>query len=282
MALEITVIPLKAYKPLVLAQIYFALSHSYPPFPVRKATTMTPHPRPILIDKREPSLSGTSSALPFTSCGNMGTAHVHFPPTPWLTSMRYTHSPNTYDRAPIAVSPNVCQLPERDARKLRSPPVHAELERGRSPNRHRGRHAVQPNDVKGSYFHPRAYEACQPEPLDVPPSTFDFPSPPELVADLSPSEESDDSVDTPPDPERPATIATPVSLHLSDKSSSTLSSSPERARGRLNSDASSMVPPLPPMAKTVHGRRTKPILVRRSRQVDMFALVTDEGCLGGF
>ena len=42
--------------------------------------------------------------------------HVHFPPSPTISSTYITHSPATYDRAPIVVSQNTCELPERGRR----------------------------------------------------------------------------------------------------------------------------------------------------------------------
>ncbi|KAI0778858.1 hypothetical protein BD413DRAFT_445792, partial [Trametes elegans] len=137
--------------------------------------------------------------------------HVHFPPTPRIADTYPAHSPTTYDRAPIAVSPNICQLPRRGERKVQSPPADCEADRrGRTRARSKGPGSGPGSGeaVKGSYFHPRAYEACMPEPpSSAPPSaagtrarvTFDdSPSPPALVADLSPSDESDESVTTPP------------------------------------------------------------------------------------
>lgn len=70
-------------------------------------------------------------ALPFArQLPDTLTPRVHFPSTPsMITSMHQTHAPHIYDRAPIIVSPNVCLLPERE------------------------------EEEKGSYFHPRAFEA---------------------------------------------------------------------------------------------------------------------------
>lgn len=91
-------------------------------------------PRPIL--KGLPSSSETTSnPLPFSSCPTMlDSPHVHFPPTPTLTSTEMTHSSFIYDRAPIVVTPNTCALPERGERKFI----------GSSSNIERG------------YFHPHA------------------------------------------------------------------------------------------------------------------------------
>ncbi|KAJ7508430.1 hypothetical protein B0H11DRAFT_27805 [Mycena galericulata] len=109
-------------------------------------------PRPILKALPEPDLSkpglpesAFSNPLPFAACSSrvIFSPHVHFPSTPGLTFTGATHSPGSYDRAPIAVSPNSCALPERGGRVYRSS-------------------SVPP--PKGSYFHPRAFEACEAEP----------------------------------------------------------------------------------------------------------------------
>ncbi|KAF8167183.1 hypothetical protein B0H34DRAFT_3957 [Crassisporium funariophilum] len=92
----------------------------------------------------------SSSPLPFATCPSMlDSPHVHFPPTPTLTSTEITHSPFIYDRAPIIVTPNTCALPRRGDRKL--------FGGGNSP-------CLSPNAAKGGYFHPRAFEADKREP----------------------------------------------------------------------------------------------------------------------
>lgn len=80
-----------------------------------------PAPRPILKGLPSSFLSpeAASNPLPFSSCSRiLDSPHVHFPPTPILTSTATTHSSYSYDRAPIVVSPNVCALPERGSRKF--------------------------------------------------------------------------------------------------------------------------------------------------------------------
>jgi len=80
-----------------------------------------PAPRPILKSLPSPSVSSetASNPLPFSSCPTIfDSPHVHFPPTPTLTSTEITHSSFIYDRAPIVVTPNVCALPERGGRKF--------------------------------------------------------------------------------------------------------------------------------------------------------------------
>jgi len=76
-------------------------------------------PRPILKVLPFFSTETASNPLPFSSCSTiLDSPHVHFPPTPTLTSTQITHSPFTYDRAPIVVAPNLCALPERGGRQI--------------------------------------------------------------------------------------------------------------------------------------------------------------------
>jgi hypothetical protein len=52
-------------------------------------------------------------------------------------------------------------------------------------------HLDRQHGPKGSYFHPFAYEACEPEDIDIPsPSSV-----PQLIRDCSSSSESDESTD---------------------------------------------------------------------------------------
>lgn len=128
-------------------------------------------PRPILKTcPTNGSFPSPSTALPFKF---LHSPHVHFPPTPTLTDTQITHSPFVYDRAPIVVSPNTCQLPERGGRVYSAFTMN------------------EPSSAppKGSYFHPRAFEVCGLEPLnDDPPHPLD---PPPLIPDLSSSESED-------------------------------------------------------------------------------------------
>lgn len=87
-------------------------------------------PRPALKhfpDASDYYASSASNPLPFAFCSQvLDSPHVHFPPTPTMTSTELTHSPYAYDRAPIDVSLNTCELPERGGRvydeERRSPP----------------------------------------------------------------------------------------------------------------------------------------------------------------
>ena len=60
--------------------------------------------RPIL----KMSLAETQPREPSSRGG-----HVHFPPTPEISSTYFAHSAKSYDRSAIVVSPNVCSLPKR-------------------------------------------------------------------------------------------------------------------------------------------------------------------------
>ncbi|TFK56941.1 hypothetical protein OE88DRAFT_1730372 [Heliocybe sulcata] len=181
-------------------------------------------PRPIL--KRDPPSAIPSNPLPFAACPTLFSPKVRFPPTPVLTSTHPTHSPSTYDRAPIVVSPNACALPRRGEREVQfgeRPGRSTDRERPRG--RSRDRKAVS---VKGSYFHPRAYEACEAEPPaghtgavdadhdipSLPPLPAAIPLPPPLVHDISSSESDESDVTTPPD----VHFQEPPSLSLSSAS----------------------------------------------------------------
>jgi len=91
---------------------------------------------------------------PFAVCPRVYSPHVHFPPTPGMTSVHTTHSSHTYDRTPLTIAQNPCALPDRGERYYdnddSSIPRESHL-RGSS---------------KGSYFHPRAYEVCEREKFD--------------------------------------------------------------------------------------------------------------------
>ncbi|KAI6017472.1 hypothetical protein EDC04DRAFT_2554863, partial [Pisolithus marmoratus] len=160
-------------------------------------------PRPILKPRIElPTPEPLAEPFPFATCPSvLRTPHVHFPPTPTLTSTFTTHSSSIYDRTPVVVPPNVCALPGRHERERESDSFSPAHSRTRKPT------------PKGSYFHPRAYEACAPEtcspsllwssPGHSPPPPF---PPPPLIPDTSydfssdsDSSSSDSQVSTPTD-----------------------------------------------------------------------------------
>lgn len=131
------------------------------------------HSVPFSKRRHPPRLSyAPPRDLPLTS--SPPSPHVHFPPTPAIVSSTYiTHSPSIYDRAPIEVIPNSCALPDRGDRVLdNSLPITTKTQR----------------DRKGGYFHPSAYEVCEPEYDNVPSAM----SVPQLIRDCSSSSESDE------------------------------------------------------------------------------------------
>ncbi|KAL7285043.1 hypothetical protein ACG7TL_000134 [Trametes sanguinea] len=235
---------------------------------------MAPRPHPIL--KRDASPFRTPT-LPFSNCGPLFSPHVHFPPTPRIAATYPADSPTTYDRAPIAVSPNICALPRRGERTIQPTPADFDGERrGRSRHRARGCGGSGEN-IKGSYFHPRAYEACKPEPLNVPTAAFDLPSTPPLVQDLSPSDESDETVTTPPDPKLSASIPRSIPPHFEGFPS---------LRRPETVDKADFGSPLPVNRSAPRRKVRRPNLKRAEtqlpRQTPSFSPDLDEGCLGGF
>lgn len=153
-------------------------------------------PRPILKHHLDIPTPEPLEPFPFAACPSvlLTTRHVHFPPTPTLTSTFTTHSPSAYDRTPVSVSPNTCALPGRHERELFVDNVPPPSHRRPSSTSHssHSRRARAPSP-KGSYFHPRAYEACAPE---------QFPSAAWSTSVSSPDSESsssDSQVTTPSD-----------------------------------------------------------------------------------
>lgn len=234
-------------------------------------------PRPILKARLSKQLT---LPLPFAACGPhpFSSPHVHFPPTPCLVQSTHpAHSPRTYDRKPIVVSPNVCDLPERDERRppLRSPPAAFEVER---PSRPRSR-SPGARDVKGSYFHPRAFEACELEPATQGAAVRFAPPPSQRAAYDSDSEDDDESSDTETDSDDSDIVLTPPdvkpsgALTLTDPYGAP-SPGPACAAGlsRSSLDADLSRPHL------VHANKQPEIIPLREYTIT----IVDEGCLGGF
>ena len=204
----------------------------------------------------------TAKPLP-SSPRIMLSLHVHFPPTPSLSSVYTTHSPRTYDRAPIAISPNVCALPERGGRTY-TPASES------SPKFQR----------KGSYFHPDAHEACEPEPInDYTPASPPL-CPPPLIPDLSSDSDESDGVGNtlPHDSERLSTIP----LHHMSSTTPCL-----RSKDTLLDSQLSFLPHPPSSAKDgVRRRRSpscpRPTKARDTKIIDAFEQPSLDGCLGGF
>ncbi|KAK0465977.1 uncharacterized protein EV420DRAFT_1261161 [Desarmillaria tabescens] len=211
-------------------------------------------PRPILKPLATARAVGSStSSLAFPT--QTESPHVHFPPTPAISSTYAAHSPNTYDRAPIVVSPNSCELPERGERVYTST----------SPN------TVSP---KGSYFHPHAYEACQPEP-ELPPSMLAVP---DLSMSASSESEDSDGYGSPqivPPPIPPNTTYPPIPRTCSpEEFNHVLSFLPHRKDSMCSLDS-----------ETRRARRAKTSEANRSARSATSSAFSEpglDGCLGGF
>jgi len=224
-----------------------------------------PLPRPCL----KAELHTETDPLPFASCPKvLLSPHVHFPPSPTLTSTYMADSPWTYDRAPITISPNSCELPERGGRMYTQTSENWNLKQR-----------------KGSYFHPRAYEVCESEPPGAP---IAAPSPPLLIPDLSSeSDESDGAVVTTPDS---STMIPSISAHFAQHSQH--SPIPHACSQDKIDNAFSFLPhPPEPMKDKKKGRRRSSSRSQpeagtyrwNTKSMDAFAEpALDDGCLGGF
>lgn len=266
-------------------------------------------PRPIL--KRDPPSIIPSNPLPFATCPTLFSPKVHFPPTPTMTSTHPAFSPLTYDRAPIVVSPNVCALPERGERDVYAPAdgepsgSSAERPRGRS----RTKKAVS---IKGSYFNPRAYEACEVEPPaghiggddadydveSIPLPSAAIPLPPPLVQDISSSESDESDVTTPPDihlqppplsssrkPQHPNAHYHPPSirpLNTTFASKADMNSALSFLPHPPTSPAREKVPILKEDRRKRDSTLARPCRPSLKRTTSAFAEPPLEGCLGGF
>ncbi|KAF9449993.1 hypothetical protein P691DRAFT_798676 [Macrolepiota fuliginosa MF-IS2] len=170
-----------------------------------------PCPRPILKSLPE------YSPLPFSKYP-LDSPHVHFPPTPTLTSTSFTHSSIAYDRAPITVSENECALPERGGRCYDIQPRHKRSSR-HTHNRNRSRgdtvggsDNTQGPDPKGSYFHPRAFEVCEPEGVERHPRYDSYFTLPDLTSSSDSSSSSSSSSDSDSDSSCGSFTSSPPSI----------------------------------------------------------------------
>jgi len=214
--------------------------------------------RPILKSHSPEGFPLASVALPFLS--PLDSPHVHFPPTPTLTSIHPTHSQYTYDRAPIVVSPNMCALPERGGR-MYSPQTSPEL-----------LHSIHYTTPKGGYFHPRAFEACEREMIDEGTAS----NPPTLIPDLSASSSSEVS----DDPE----VYCPALPPIPTRSTSTPDFTYPFSQSHLPKEISAALSFLPhPPSPRAEGQRK--LRLKKRGIEDGFRSTTSElseGCLGGF
>lgn len=196
--------------------------------------------------------------------------HVHFPPTPTIVSSTHTtHSSSIYDRAPIAVSPNSCELPERGGRVYGSPDsMH---------------HA--PRKPKGSYFHPCAYEACEPE------QVYNLHSPvpievPHLIPDTSSSSscsESDDS-DGYGSPQLASPLPHPYSRFPSPRNTPFLPIPATHSKKEIDHALSFLPHPPSPVKDRprLKRRKTPSSSVQTLHGQNHFREPSLDGCLGGF
>lgn len=234
----------------------------------------------LATERPGPIRSPSTNAFPFASCSTLiYSPHVHFPPTPSLTSTTSAYSPGTYDRAPIAVSPNSCALPERGGRVY-------------LPSNLQGSYGS--SVIKGSYFHPRAFEACTPEPLDLPvdkaSSSFDLlpPNPriPDLTFSSSESEDSDECGSPPV-----VVSSNPISIHhfMPPNSASFTALSRSNSLEKIDNALSFLPYPSSAKDRDLPRRRNSSRTrvgqgnIRRTKSVGAFVEPPlDGGCLGGF
>lgn len=154
--------------------------------------------RPALKARAEDDRACTAP-LPFSSSSTLlESPHVHFPPTPILTSTALTHSPNVYDRAPIRVSPNACAIPERGDRTYSSddvsPPTSiSPIESYFQPKRPETMHSLQAWAADGR----------QSVLLQASHERYDMTPSPALVADISSESEDSDQCVSPNPPASP-------------------------------------------------------------------------------
>ena len=281
-------------------------------------------PRPILKHQHHLDIPAPEplDPFPFAASSNIFTArHVHFPPTPTLTSTFTTHSSSAYDRTSVVVPPNACALPGRHEREVFVDNAPSRRPSSTSHSSH-SRRARAPSP-KGSYFHPRAYEACAPEnypqatwPSSMPsPGHFPLPPfpPPQLICDTlhdpssdSESSSSDSQVSTPTDGDpNPASHHHAMTMRYAMPSTTTASPSTRHTTASVipHSYLSSQEPALSylpdhyaqsPSAKEKKPRRRSNDNTSSSRNQRgprqevsdhrnfAFSSLDFEGCLGGF
>ena len=201
--------------------------------------------------------------FPFATCRDFQVSlHVHFPPSPSLTSIHTTHSPTVYDRAPIAVSPNLCAMPERGRRVYTEGPTVAD------------------------YFHPHAF--TPPESLTA------SRSPSSSAPGFSPGTPSDEGDGT----SQPSSPGAPPSISIRHHLAPPLPPPPRfslvppraRLRGEIDADresSSSFLLLCPPKGakRRCPSRHPRTNLNRTHESNSTFEVqvpLHDDGCLGGF
>jgi hypothetical protein len=177
----------------------------------------------------------------------MYSPHVHFPSTPRLAFTGNTHSPGSYDRSCIAVSRNSCAMPERGGRVY-------------SPT------SMRPRPI-GSYFHPRAFEACE----------LDATAVPALLHDLSSETDDEECVSPKPTSPEPRVAVrmqgTPYPTPMPIR----------RTHSQEEFDHALSFLPHPPISVPKRKLEKQRNSSHRPRRSVTFQDVADcDGCLGGF
>jgi len=226
---------------------------------------MTKALRPCLkldSDQQQSSLSLlANNAFPFASRSTIST-HVHFPPTPALTSTHLTHSSNIYDRAPINVSPNACALPERNGRTYTP----------ESDSHRKAKSRAGTSTDVDCYFLLEPHEGVS---TTFPPTPFHptSPSPPQLMADTSSGLDESDTSTIPPDSQLLS-----LSLHLSSNAHASILYGSEVKTTSALSRSHSPIRMKDGMGSRGQSRSRRQVQVRKSE----FAAPELDGCLGGF
>jgi len=224
-------------------------------------------PRSILKHQEDGyTLQSYSEPFPFASCPSVQLSpHVHFPPSPILTCTHPAHSPTSYDRTPINVPPNQCELPERGGRVYSADADNTGV-----------------GSKRESYFPTWASARTR---TDRQNASSRLPS---LIPDFSSSSESDESefyVGTPPD----SNTVPPISTLFAPYTSLPPARSSSYSREEID-HAMSFLPCPPPSLRA--GERIAKRQSSRSRarggqqegaeRESSFSVPSLEGCLGGF
>lgn len=200
-----------------------------------------------------------NSALPYPP-----NVHVHFPPQTSLTQTFTTHSGATYDRAPIVVLPNDCELPERGCPGRTFDGLPQDIASSSSSCRSSRR------DCRSSRMSAGAQD------VDVRKVSS---RPPPLVPDLSSESDESDGLISPP--EFSNSNATSLSLSHHHPLSHSIPQTQEHFDKAL-----AFLPHSPPTTKDRSKRRSSPATSKPRFKSEAgarsFAASSLDGCLGGF
>jgi hypothetical protein len=218
-----------------------------------------PRPPCLKLNRDSPPLN-PNNPLPFASSrdlrGFVSSHRVHFPPTPALESTHAAYSAAVYDRAPIDVRPNECEIPER------------------------GRRVYVGTTIQGSRTHPPLASAV----------------PPPLIPDVTSSSESDDTDAPLGYPPRPVSQHIPSIVTSSHEGTIPYNARSGRIDMSLSflphphtpSECYSSSPSSPEREKNRPKKRRNPSARRTPSGSDRHSAifnppsVDDDGCLGGF